>query len=106
MYISIIIVLAILTVMATVVDTLPAIAGRRDLNQEERESVMYQDNGYVKSQSNRPAINPDFDPDRSCLFDTFQLRCIPGSQQECPEGFGAGDPETCFAETFINGKWE
>ena len=61
---------------------------------------------YVLPKYKRPPINPDFAPDYSCLFDTFQLKCIPGSEQECPEGFGNGDPETCFAETFINGKWE
>ena len=72
----------------------------------QNENGMYQENGYVKPKSNRPPTNPDFNPDYSCLFDVFQLKCIPGSQQECPEGFSAGDPETCFAETFINGKWE
>jgi hypothetical protein len=48
------------------------------------------ENCYVLSKQNRPAINPDFDPDRSCLFDVFQLKCIPGSEQDCPEGFGRG----------------
>jgi hypothetical protein len=36
------------------------------------------------NKGNRPAINEEFDPDYSCLFDTFQLKCIPGSNQECP----------------------
>jgi hypothetical protein len=78
-------------------------------NEDERNDgngIMYQDNGYVLSKYKRPPINPDFAPDYSCLFDTFQLKCIPGSEQECPEGFGTGDPETCFSKTFINGKWE
>jgi hypothetical protein len=39
------------------------------------------------SKSNRPAKNPDFDPDQSCLFDVLQDKCISGSEQECPEGF-------------------
>src|SRR5919106_2747615 len=67
---------------------------------------MYSEDGDLLSKDQRAAINPDFDPDHNCLFDTFQLKCIPGSEQECPQGFGSGDPETCFAESFINGKWE
>lgn len=40
------------------------------------------------------------------VSDTFQLKCVPGAEQECPEGFGSGDPETCFAETLVNGELE
>lgn len=47
-------------------------------------------------QGNRPAINPEFDPDESCLFDVFQLKCVPGSQQECPESFASAEPENCY----------
>jgi hypothetical protein len=50
----------------------------------------------VQPKSNRPAINEDFDPDRSCMFDAYQLKCIPGAEQECPEGFGNNDDSTCF----------
>ena len=50
------------------------------------------------NKGNRPAINEDFDPDQSCLFDVFQLKCVPGSQQECPEGFGSAESEDCFPE--------
>lgn len=57
------------------------------------------------NQGNRPPINPDFDPDESCLFDVFQLKCVPGSQQECPEGFGAADPDNCFPMIGENGTW-
>jgi hypothetical protein len=70
--------------------------------EEERESGFYNENGYVKGQNNRPQINLEFAPDESCLFDVFQLKCIPGSQQECPEGFGNNDPETCFSHEY----WE
>ena len=35
------------------------------------------ENCYVLSKQNRPAINPDFDPDRSCLFDVFQSNVYP-----------------------------
>lgn len=48
------------------------------------------------NQGNRPAINEYFDPDQSCLFDVFQLKCVPGSQQECPEGFASADPQNCY----------
>jgi hypothetical protein len=40
--------------------------------------------------------NPFFAPDYTCLFDAYQLHCIPGENQECPEGFGANEDETCF----------
>jgi hypothetical protein len=50
--------------------------------------------------------NPYFAPDASCLFDAFQLHCIPGDHQECPEGFGQNEDGTCFAKTFINGTWK
>ena len=49
--------------------------------------------------SDRPAINEDFDPDESCHFDVYQLKCIPGANQECPEGFGNNDDSTCFPST-------
>lgn len=54
---------------------------------------------FKARQDDRPAINPDFDPDESCLFDTYQARCIPGSDQECPEGLGgSNDDQTCVPE--------
>ena len=52
----------------------------------------------------RPPINPDFDPDYSCLFDVYQEQCIPGSEQECPENFGNNDDSTCFPLD-ENGDW-
>jgi hypothetical protein len=80
---------------------------RHLFTEEERESGFYNENGYVKGQSNRPPINPEFDPDYDCLFDVFQLKCIPGSTQECPEPqFGRNDDETCFPKTLVNGEWE
>ena len=71
---------------------------------------MYDEKGYVLSHANRPAINPDFNPDfnpdYSCLFDTFQLKCVPGSGQECPSPqFASAEPQTCWSKTFINGEW-
>jgi hypothetical protein len=39
--------------------------------------------------------NPFFGPDYSCLFDAYQLHCIPGDQQECPKGFGQNEDTTC-----------
>lgn len=46
--------------------------------------------------NNQPPINPEFAPDKSCQFDVFQDKCVPGTEQECPEGFGTNDPGTCF----------
>ena len=51
----------------------------------------------ISSHSARPPINPDFNPDESCLFDVYQLKCIPGAEQECPRPqFGNNDDSTCF----------
>ncbi|MGH9987663.1 MAG: hypothetical protein ACRD8W_27290 [Nitrososphaeraceae archaeon] len=49
------------------------------------------------NQRDRPAINPDFDPDESCDLDAYQLRCIPGSEQDCHdiEGFAQNEDYTC-----------
>ena len=41
-------------------------------------------------------INPHFAPDESSMFDAYQLHCIPGEDQECPEGFGSNEDATCF----------
>ena len=46
--------------------------------------------------NNQPPINPEFDPDKSCQFDVSQDKCVPGTEQECPEGFGTNDLGTCF----------
>ena len=52
---------------------------------------------FISSKSQRPTINEDFNPDKSCQFDVFQLKCIPGSEQDChEEGFGNNDADTCF----------
>src|ERR687892_1605763 len=59
-------------------------------------SATVDDEAFRTNQGNRPAINLEFDPDYSCLFDVFQLKCIPGSEQECPEGYGGGDTENCL----------
>ncbi len=39
-------------------------------------------------QTKRVAINEDFDPDESCLFDVYQEKCLPSPiTDECPEDF-------------------
>ena len=58
-------------------------------------NVYASDDPFRNSQGNRPAINEAFDPDRSCMFDAYQLKCIPGSQQECPDDFGRNEDSTC-----------
>ena len=80
---------------------------QQEFTEEERESGFYSEDGYLILQDNRPAINPDFDPDYSCLFDTYQVKCIPGSEQECPEGLGGNnDDETCVPEhKLIHSCW-
>jgi hypothetical protein len=63
----------------------------------QRQSGFFTERGFVvQPKSDRPAINEDFNPDRSCMFDAYQLRCIPGADQVCPEGFGNNDDSTCF----------
>jgi hypothetical protein len=63
----------------------------------QNQSGFFTEGGsVVHSKSDRPAINEDFNPDKSCMFDAYQLRCIPGAEQECPEGFGNNDDSTCF----------
>lgn len=95
----------VMTLLASSVNSVVATTGR-DLTEKEKEIGFYSEQGYELPQHDRPAINPDFALDYDCLFDTFQLKCVPGSEQECPEGFGRNEDETCFAKTFINGKWE
>jgi hypothetical protein len=47
-------------------------------------------------------LNEDFDPNYSCLFNVFQLKCIP----DFTIRLSAADPGMCFRNTFINRKWE
>lgn len=66
-------------------------------SESESESGFFTERGFVvQPQSGRPAVNQDFNPDRDCMFDAFQLKCIPGADQECPDGFGNNDDSTCF----------
>ena len=67
-------------------------------------ATQYDFSSTIKSK--RPALNPDFNPDESCLFDVEQIQCIPGSEQECPEGFSATIPENCVTMIAKNGNWE
>jgi hypothetical protein len=63
----------------------------------QSKSGFFTERGFVvQPKSDRPAINEDFNPNRSCMFDAYQLRCIPGADQVCPEGFGNNDDSTCF----------
>jgi hypothetical protein len=38
--------------------------------------------------------------------DVEQLKCVPGSEHECPEGFSATIPENCVPMIGKNGNWE
>jgi hypothetical protein len=62
-------------------------------NVGDPETGFYSDDGYPK-QTDRPAINSDFDPDENC-DPKWELKCIPGSQQDCPEGFNNGEMNVC-----------
>jgi hypothetical protein len=64
----------------------------KDLTDEERESGFYNEDGTPSG--NRTAINPDFDPDEDCNI-AYELKCIPGSEQDCPEGFHNGEDNVC-----------
>jgi hypothetical protein len=69
-------------------------------------SKFFDEDGNVLYKDDRPAINEDFAPDDSCLFDVFQLKCIPGSTQKCPRPqFGNNEDNTCWPKNFINGEW-
>jgi hypothetical protein len=65
-----------------------------EATEEQLESGFFNEYGYVILQ-NRPAINPDFAPDESCDIDLYQLKCIPGSEQDCPEGWQNGEDNIC-----------
>lgn len=65
----------------------------KELTQEERESGFYDEKGQPIYEG-RPAVNPDFDPDEDCNI-AYELKCIPGSQQDCPEGFHNGEDDVC-----------
>ncbi len=78
-----------------------------ETNQFIVPNVYASEDPFHTNQGNRPAINPEFDPDFDCIYDVSQIHCIPGSAQECPKPqFSAGDPEMCFPKTLVNGEWE
>lgn len=64
--------------------------------ERERESGFYREDGFPKDTEDRPAINPDFAPDRSCDL-KWELKCIPGSQQSCLdlEGYNNSELNVC-----------
>lgn len=63
--------------------------------QEEKVSGLYTEEGYLLGKSNRPAINPDLDVDEDCKFDSYQIKCQPGSEQECPWRPGTNEDDSC-----------
>jgi len=64
--------------------------------EEEIESGFYRDDGFPKDTKDRPAINPDFAPDRSCDL-KWELKCIPGTEQKCSDlrGYNNGEMNVC-----------
>ena len=79
-----------------------AVAGQQEETQvyvkekREIESGFYHDDGYPRDTKNRPTINPDFAPDRSCDL-VWELKCIPGSEQQCRDlrGYDNGEMDVC-----------
>jgi hypothetical protein len=69
-------------------------ASARELTQDERESGFYNERGSPKYDQDRPAINPDFAPDEECNLG-YYLKCLPGTAQECPEGYHNGEDNSC-----------
>jgi hypothetical protein len=72
----------------------------------------YRDDGYPIDTELRPAINPDFAPDESCDL-KWELKCIPGSEQQCNEieGYNNGEMNVCTPKGCPNGyhdnfEWE
>lgn len=60
------------------------------------DNAFYREDGYPRDTENRPAINPDFAPDRSCDL-KWELKCIPGSEQKCSDlrGYDNGEMNVC-----------
>jgi hypothetical protein len=97
MYISAIITALVLTIVIMITSIFSVYATTNDT--DDINKPLYR-------QIQELIINPNFAPDHSCLFDAYQLHCIPGEDQKCPEGFGGNEDGTCFAKTFINGTWD
>gem|GEM_PF-2832311 len=78
------------------VPNVSASVNQEELSEKERESGFFNEDGGVKYTEDRPAINPDFDPDRDCNL-AYELKCIPGSQQQCRDldGFHNGEDNVC-----------
>jgi hypothetical protein len=64
---------------------------------EPEKEGLFRDH-LIQPQKNRIAINENFAPDESCMFDAYQLKCVPGAEQECPEGFAQNEDPTCWFE--------
>jgi hypothetical protein len=62
----------------------------------------------LSSQIKKLIENPFFAPDGICLFDAYQLHCIPGDHQDCKdiEGFAQNEDGTCWPMTMVNGTWK
>jgi hypothetical protein len=58
------------------------------------ESQFYREDGHPEELDLRPAVNPDFDPVESCDL-KWELKCIPGTEQDCPEGYNNFEVNVC-----------
>jgi hypothetical protein len=80
---------AIVVVIAMIPFT--AISSSNSENEEEPEEHPL---SHVWKEKRGP-INPNFAPDESCDINAYQLKCIPGSEQDCPDGFGQNEDYVC-----------
>ena len=89
----IIVALVIVTSVSAIPSNTVFASVSKELSEEERESGFYTEGG-LPFHEGRPAINPDFAPDESCNI-AYELKCIPGIEQDCPEGFHNGEDDVC-----------
>ncbi|MGH9975844.1 MAG: hypothetical protein ACRD8Z_08435 [Nitrososphaeraceae archaeon] len=85
-------------VLALILFALPPTIGAfasvsQELSDEEKESKSF-DKVYVIDTQDRPATNLDVDPDQDCNI-AYELKCVPGFEQGCPEGFHNGEDNVC-----------
>ena len=84
---------------------LPNAYASEGISEEEKESGFYNENGFPKYTHDRPAINPDFAPDEDCNI-AYELKCVPGTDQKCPEGYNGGDDNVCSPKECQEGYHE
>jgi hypothetical protein len=93
-FVLVVVVMIVFPVITTIGAYASTTTANEDYTEEERESGFYNERGGVKPENDRSAINPAFDPDEDCNF-AYELHCVPGTEQECPEGWDNGEDNVC-----------